>query len=162
MYSIDDLSREVGSLLQQQGKMLATAESCTGGGVAQAITSVPGSSAWYQGGVVSYANAIKASLLNVAPDVLDQCGAVSEEVAHQMAIGVATACSAEVSIATTGVAGPGGGTLEKPVGTVWIAWNVDSHVVTEKHVFSGDRHQIQAAAVKMALAGLIGQLKKYQ
>lgn len=117
-----DMSESVGQLLKEKGLSIATAESCTGGGVAHSITNIPGSSAYMKGGIVAYANDIKQNLLNVNKEDLDREGAVSKTVALQMAEGAAAALNADIGISTTGVAGPGGGSEEKPVGTVWLGF----------------------------------------
>ena len=126
------LSVRVNEALRERGFTLSTAESCTGGGVAAAVTSVPGSSEIFKGGVVAYANEIKRDVLSVSEESLLTHGAVSEEVVRQMVAGVASLMHTECAIATSGVAGPGGGTPEKPVGTVWTAFLVGGTVTTCK------------------------------
>lgn len=126
------LSVRVNEALRERGFTLSTAESCTGGGVAAAVTSVPGSSEIFKGGVVAYANEIKRDVLFVSEESLLTYGAVSEEVVRQMVAGVASLMHTECAIATSGVAGPGGGTPEKPVGTVWTAFLVGGTVTTCK------------------------------
>ena len=126
------LSARVNDALRGRGFTLSVAESCTGGGVAAAVTSVPGSSEIFKGGVVAYANEIKRDVLSVSEESLLAYGAVSEEVVRQMVAGVASLMHTECAIATSGVAGPGGGTPEKPVGTVWTAFLVDGTVTTCK------------------------------
>lgn len=126
------LSVRVNEALRERGFTLSTAESCTGGGVAAAVTSVPGSSEIFKGGVVAYANEIKRDVLSVSEESLLAYGAVSEEVVRQMVAGVASLMHTECAIATSGVAGPGGGTPEKPVGTVWTAFLVGGTVTTCK------------------------------
>jgi PncC family amidohydrolase len=126
------LSVRVNEALRERGFTLSTAESCTGGGVAAAVTSVPGSSEIFKGGVVAYANEIKRDVLSVSEESLLAHGAVSEEVVRQMVAGVASLMHTECAIATSGVAGPGGGTPEKPVGTVWTAFLVGGTVTTCK------------------------------
>lgn len=136
--------------------MLATAESCTGGGIAQALTRIPGCSAWFDRGFVTYSNQSKEEMLGVSPEVLDTRGAVSEETVREMAIGALQYSSAQVSVAVSGIAGPGGGTQEKPVGTVCFAWAVNHEVVrTACHRFSGDRDIVRAKSVLVALQGLV-------
>ena len=129
---IDKLSRLVNDALRRRGLTLAVAESCTGGGIAAAITSVPGSSDIFNGGVVAYSNEVKNNLLSVSVEDLCRYGAVSEAVVRQMALGVATIMHASCAIATSGIAGPGGGTAEKPVGTVWTAFLLNGVVKTCK------------------------------
>jgi len=141
--------------------MLVTAESCTGGWVGQAITSVPGSSHWYDRGFIAYTNGAKRELLDVSTGVLARFGAVSEQTARTMADGALVNSRADVSLAITGIAGPGGGTGEKPVGTVWFAWaGKNRETRTGRHRFDGDRTAVRRQAVETALLGLsefIGQ-----
>lgn len=118
---IAQIAAEVNALLRERNFMLSTAESCTGGGVAAAITSCPGSSDVFKGAVVAYSNEVKSSLLGVSEDILQLFGAVSEEAVREMAAGVSSVMKSGCAIATSGIAGPGGGTKEKPVGTVWVA-----------------------------------------
>lgn len=133
------LSKEIGQLLSERGETLSTAESCTGGLIGHRITVIPGSSAYYKGGVISYSNEIKERVLGVRGETLRQYGAVSEAVVKQMAEGVRLLMDTDYGVATSGVAGPGGGTPEKPVGTVWIA--VATHEVTTAKCLhlNGDR-----------------------
>ena len=129
---LNKLSLLVNEELRKRGLTLAVAESCTGGGVAAAVTSVPGSSEIFKGGVVAYANEVKRDVLSVSEETLLACGAVSEEVVRQMVAGVASLMHTDCAIATSGIAGPGGGTPEKPVGTVWIAYLVRGRVSTSR------------------------------
>ena len=129
----------IGNLLAQKNKTICTAESCTGGHIAHMITSVPGSSSYFKGSVVSYANIIKVSLLGVDEKLIGKEGAVSESVARAMAEGARRLMNTDYSLATSGIAGPDGGTDEKPVGTLWIAVASGSGTVSEKHNFGGDR-----------------------
>lgn len=148
------LSQRLGELLLAHKWRIATAESCTGGGVAAAITAIPGSSAWFEYGIVSYANAAKEKLLGVSSETLAREGAVSEAVVIEMARGVLTLSGADVAVAISGVAGPSGGSPEKPVGTVWFAWaNARGEIKTEVKCFGGDRAGVQASAVLWALEG---------
>ena len=144
----------LGRLLRSSGKTLAVAESCTGGLLAGAVTAVPGSSEYFLGGVVAYHNAVKTRLLGVASALIESHGAVSAEVAAEMAQGALKRFCADVSIAVTGVAGPGGGSRAKPVGTVWIAVAVRGEGVRYSHRFrfSGDRGKIRREAVRSSLA----------
>jgi nicotinamide-nucleotide amidase len=149
------LIREVVHALKRQGLMLATAESCTGGWVAQVITSVAGSSEWFERGFVAYTNLAKREMLGVSTTILSRYGAVSEQTARAMAEGALTHSHAQVALAITGIAGPSGGTPEKPVGTVCFAWAAkkrDTH--SRKHVFTGDREAVRKQAVVTALQGL--------
>jgi nicotinamide-nucleotide amidase len=138
---------------------IATAESCTGGWVAKCLTDRPGSSAWFEYGFVTYGNAAKLALLGVGEGTLAAHGAVSEEVAEQMAIGARLASGAELAVAITGIAGPDGGTADKPVGTVWLAWaGPGARLQAELRQFEGDRDAIRRQSVAAALHGCIGLL----
>ena len=141
-------------LYKSSGKTCATAESCTGGGIGAAITSVAGSSEVFLGGVISYANEVKRDVLGVAAQVLDEHGAVSSETAAQMAEGARRLTKADVAVAVTGIAGPGGGSAEKPVGLVWFGLATADGVRTEKAIFPGDREQVRSATVTHALGML--------
>lgn len=141
--------------LLQRGWMMATAESCTGGLIAARCTDLAGSSHWFDRGWVSYSNAAKSELLGVPPLLLEQHGAVSEPVARAMASGALQRAHAQVSVAVTGVAGPAGGSVGKPVGTVWFAWCMDGKVSSERCVFAGDRAAVRDATVQHALLGLL-------
>lgn len=124
------LSKEILYILYESGKKLATAESCTSGRVAETITSMPGASAYFNGGIVAYSDEIKACLLGVDKDVIEEKTSVSEEVAIQMVKGACESMNADYAIATTGIAGPGGGTLQTPVGTIWVACGTKENVRT--------------------------------
>ena len=141
-------------LYKSSGKTCATAESCTGGGIGAAITSVAGSSEVFLGGVISYANEVKRDVLGVAAQVLDEHGAVSSETAAQMAEGARRLTKADVAVAVTGIAGPGGGSAEKPVGLVWFGLATADGVRTEKAIFPGDREKVRSATVTHALGML--------
>ena len=138
--------------------MLASAESCTGGMIASRCTDLPGSSAWFDRGFVTYSNHAKSQMLGVPEPLIASCGAVSEPVAKAMALGAVYRSVSRVSIAVTGVAGPGGGSTEKPVGTVWLAWCIDGCVDTECQHFSGNREQIRQATAQYALEGMFKRL----
>jgi len=139
-----------------QGRwMLATAESCTGGLIAGACTDLSGSSNWFERGFVTYSNAAKTDLLNVPAALIDAHGAVSEEVARAMASGALAHSRAQVAVAVTGVAGPTGGSPDKPVGLVWFGYALPGRVVTEKMHFPGDRAAVRAATVHHALSRLL-------
>lgn len=154
------LAAEIVAELCRCSMTVATAESCTGGAVSQAITSVPGCSAVMRGAVVAYHNDVKTAVLGVSPAVIEAVGAVSEEVVRQMVEGVSRLMSADCAIATSGIAGPGGGTAEKPVGTVWVAVKVRSVVVAKKLQLSDEgRLQNVANAAYEALAMLRDVLK---
>jgi len=141
IYGEDEVTLEetVGKLLLDNNMTVSTAESCTGGRIASMITSVPGSSAWYRGSVVAYDNSIKTRVLGVDPAVISRYGAVSEETVRAMAEGMRSLASTDYAVAVTGIAGPTGGTPEKPVGTVWIAVSSARGIVAEKHRFADDR-----------------------
>ncbi len=149
------LAEQLGRLLKTNGKTIATAESCTGGWIAQAITEVPGSSVWFDRGFVTYSNAAKVQMLGVSQQTLEKYGAVSVETATEMSVGALAHSDADVAVAVTGIAGPDGGTPEKPVGTVFIAWahkNGAAKVV--KKQLSGNRREIRAQTVKSAVEGM--------
>ncbi len=134
---------------------LATAESCTGGLIAAACTDLAGSSDWFECGFVSYSNQAKTEMLGVDARLIDTHGAVSEPVARAMAQGALSHSDAQVSVAVTGVAGPGGGSADKPVGTVWFAWGLPSGITSEVQHFKGDRAAVRAATAQHALARLV-------
>jgi PncC family amidohydrolase len=138
---------------------VATAESCTGGAVAAALTSLAGSSDYVMGGIVSYSNAAKANLLGVSQEILETRGAVSPECAREMAEGARRALGADLAVATTGIAGPGGGTARKPVGLVYIAVADDEGVKAVEHHFAGDRVAVTRAATEAALAFLLDRIE---
>lgn len=153
---MDQLASRVGAALQSHGMMLVTAESCTGGGVASAVTEIAGSSAWFDRGFVTYANQAKVEMLNVSPDTLAQFGAVSEAAVREMVAGALQHSQAQVALAVSGIAGPGGGSPEKPVGTVWFAWGIKGGVsVALLHNLAGNRTEIRAQAVRIALQGVL-------
>lgn len=138
-------------LLQRKRWMMATAESCTGGLIAGACTDLSGSSNWLERGFVTYSNEAKTEMLGVDAALIAAHGAVSEEVARAMAEGAVARSNAQVAVAVTGVAGPTGGSPEKPVGTVWFGWSVDDQVRTERRRFDGDRAAVRTATVHYAL-----------
>lgn len=143
----------------QRGMMLTTAESCTGGWIGEAVTAVPGSSAWFERGFITYSNAAKCEMLGVRQTTLDQYGAVSPQTAQEMALGALGKSHAQISVSVTGIAGPDGGTETKPVGMVCFAWaNKDGLVQQATHYFSGNRETIRRAAVVIALQGILQTL----
>ena len=142
------------ALLKARGLTCATAESCTGGGVGSAITAVAGSSEVFLGGIISYANEVKRDVLGVTADALEKFGAVSPQVAEQMADGARRLTKADLAVSLTGIAGPGGGSAEKPVGLVWFGLSTPSGTRTEKAIFRGDRAKVRAQAVTHALGML--------
>ncbi len=158
--ALDAVLTSISGALLARGWMLATAESCTGGLIAAACTDLAGSSQWFERGVVSYSNAAKTELLGVDADLIAQHGAVSEPVARAMAEGALARSHAQVSLAVTGVAGPTGGSADKPVGTVWLAWCVDGTTHSEVQHFAGDRAAVRAATVRHALQHLSARLPR--
>lgn len=157
--SRQSLCRLVADLALKNKWFLATAESCTGGLIAAACTDLAGSSQWFDRGFVTYSNAAKTEMLGVDAALIAQFGAVSEQVAVAMAQGAVKHSAALVSVAVTGVAGPAGGSAEKPVGTVWIGWCVNGQTTTELCHFAGDRAMVRALTVQRALQGLIERLQ---
>ena len=155
---IPDLVTRLADALRQRGQMMATAESCTGGLIAGACTELSGSSDWFERGFVTYSNAAKTELLGVPAALIDALGAVSEPVARAMAEGALARSHAGLSVAVTGVAGPTGGSADKPVGTVWLGWATPQGVFTERQRFDGDRAAVRRATVAHALAGLLQRL----
>jgi nicotinamide-nucleotide amidase len=159
-----DLAKLVDSLataLINRGWNMVAAESCTGGWIAKCCTDRAGSSAWFERGFVTYSDAAKHDLLGVDVAVLEDEGAVSREVALQMAAGARCRAGVEAALAVTGIAGPDGGSVEKPVGTVWFAWAVDGkQVEAERAVFAGDREAVRRQTVACALQGLINRLPR--
>lgn len=153
------LAAKAGAALAAHGRKLAVAESCTGGWIAKVLTDIPGSSAWFERGFVTYSNAAKEEMLAVRPATLAAHGAVSEATALEMAAGALAASHADVALAVTGIAGPDGGTPDKPVGTVWLAWALaGSAPEAGLQRFNGDRAAVRSAAVAAALEGLLARL----
>lgn len=156
---LQHLAGEVGERLKQSGRMLACAESCTGGLVSKVITDISGSSEWYDRGFITYTNQAKQDMLGVPAETLAEHGAVSEHTARAMAAGAIRHSQAAMTLAITGIAGPGGGSLDKPVGTVWFAWaRRDSQVETDKQQFLGDRDAVRRQAAAHALQGVLSRL----
>ena len=155
------LASALGEYLSANSGLLATAESCTGGGIATAVTDIAGSSGWFERGFVTYSNLAKSDMLGVLPATLAQFGAVSEEVARAMALGALAHSTATISVAVTGVAGPGGGSAEKPVGMVCFGWaGAGGEVLTVTRNFSGDRDSVRRQAVICALQGVLERLER--
>jgi nicotinamide-nucleotide amidase len=152
---IIDLATRVGQALRARNLLLCTAESCTGGGVSQAVTDIAGSSDWFDRGFVTYSNASKSAMLDVPPALIAQMGAVSEEVAAAMAQGALANSNAHVALSTTGIAGPGGAVPGKPVGTVCFGWSRAGATRTERLVFEGDRQAVREQSVIHSLQGLL-------
>ena len=148
-------------LMREKKWMLTTAESCTGGLIAGACTEVSGSSEWFERGFVTYSNDAKIEMLGVDPALIVAHGAVSEPVARAMVQGARTNSRALVAVGVTGVAGPTGGTAEKPVGTVWFGWDVNGQLRSERRRFDGDRSAIRAATVRYALQTLVTMIRNF-
>ena len=154
------LAEQVGAALKSRALMLVTAESCTGGGVGEAVTMVPGSSDWYERGFITYTYISKREMLGVKMETLDKHGAVSEQAVKEMAAGALAASHAQVAVAVSGTAGPAGGTPEKPVGTVCLAWALkNGEAIAETLHLAGDREAVRKQAVERALAGVLELIK---
>lgn len=157
----ENLAMQVGNTLDSYGWMLAIAESCTGGAVACAVTDIAGSSGWFERGFVTYSNDAKHEMLDVSQDTLARWGAVSEAVVREMVAGALNHSHAQVALAVSGIAGPGGGTPDKPVGTVWFAWGTgEGQLVTRLCHFSGDRAEVRTQSVGVALQGVLELLNQ--
>ena len=154
------LEQQVGSWLIEAGYTLATAESCTGGLIANRLTNISGASGYFLGGVVAYSNALKEALLGVPADILQHHGAVSRECAYAMAAGIKSLINADFGLAVTGIAGPTGGSLEKPVGLVYIAVSTEKEIAVVERQFSGDRNEIKAQTAEAALNLLLEQFER--
>ncbi len=146
---------DLAEILQQKGWLMATAESCTGGMIAAACTDLAGSSQWFERGFVTYSNAAKTEMLGVDAALIEHHGAVSEAVARAMAQGAVARSKAQAAVSVTGVAGPSGGSADKPVGTVWFGWTTPSGTFTQMKRFEGDRAAVRHASVVHALTRLI-------
>ena len=156
---IESLVERVARLLHARDAKLATAESCTGGWIAKSLTDVAGSSAWFEYGFVTYGNNAKADMLGVDPEVIDRHGAVSREVATAMAMGARVVSGADLAVAVTGIAGPDGGSDDKPVGTVWFAWDGPGRRTASRlECFEGDREAVRRQTVAASLHGVLRQL----
>lgn len=157
----ENVAIQIGSALKSHGFMLATAESCTGGAVASAITDIAGSSEWFERGFVTYSNEAKREMLGVAQDTLMRYGAVSEAVVREMVVGVLHHSHAQVALAVSGIAGPGGSMPDKPVGTVWFAWGIKGgQSIVSLHHLSGNRAEIRMQSVGLALQGVLELLNQ--
>ncbi|RMQ14285.1 Competence/damage-inducible protein CinA domain protein [Pseudomonas viridiflava] len=152
---ITGLANTLGRLLGAMNAQVTTAESCTGGGIAEAITRIAGSSAWFEAGYVTYSNAQKTRQLGVPEALFADVGAVSQPVVEAMVRGAQRESGARFAVAVSGVAGPGGGSPDKPVGTVWLCWGKDDALVAQRRQFDGDRDQVRRQTVEAALQGLI-------
>ncbi len=160
--AIDHLSKELGEQLLKRNYRIATAESCTGGGLAEIITRVAGSSQWFECAYVTYSNQSKQTMLNVPPEIIDTFGAVSEETARAMAAGAIQNSQVDIAVAITGIAGPDGGSEEKPVGTVCFCWALNTHFKSATIKFNGDRSQVRDQSCQTALNGCIDLLDQYE
>ena len=157
---LDSLARELGAGLRARGWHVACAESCTGGWLAKSFTDVAGSSAWFGWGFVTYANEAKTAMIGVSPQLIAEHGAVSEPVVCAMAEGAREASGADIAVAVSGIAGPGGERPGKPVGTIWIAWASEAGTHAEHSVFAGDREAVRRQSVAQALRGLLAELDR--
>jgi nicotinamide-nucleotide amidase len=157
---VKELAQRVGAALKESGLMLVTAESCTGGWVAMELTAIAGSSHWFERGYVTYSNAAKREELGVSEETLGRHGAVSEETAREMAAGALQRGRGQVALAITGVAGPAGGSRDKPVGTVCFAWAHGSKISSETRRYDGDRESVRRQSVLHALHGVLQLLGK--
>lgn len=157
---MEKLAGEIGNMLTKLGLTITTAESCTGGGLSYWLTQIPGSSNWFERGFVTYSNAAKMEMLGVQAQTLERFGAVSEETAREMAAGALAHSQADVSVAITGIAGPDGGSADKPVGTVWIAWQWTDHLHAQAYLFTGSREEIRVQTINAALHYLHSMLPK--
>ena len=147
---------QLAELLIERNKKLTVAESCTGGWIAKVLTDLVGSSVWFERGFVTYSNQAKHEMLGVADAVLESCGAVSQETVSEMATGALKNSHADFSLSVSGIAGPGGGSEDKPVGLVWFAWaDKEGMITSSQKIFSGDRNEVRKQAVIFALIGLI-------
>jgi nicotinamide-nucleotide amidase len=155
---LQSLAFELGRRLQAAGLMLTAAESCTGGWIAKCVTDIAGSSGWFDRGFVTYSNGAKQDMLGVAKQTLAEHGAVSTAVAREMALGALARSAAQVAVAVSGIAGPGGGSVEKPVGTVCFAWASGRQIETAVEQFHGDREAVRRQSVVRALGQLIAML----
>jgi nicotinamide-nucleotide amidase len=154
-----DLAEQLGECMTSKGMKLASAESCTGGWLAKIITDIPGSSAWFVGSVVSYSNEAKQSLLGVSADTLAEFGAVSGDTVLEMSDGLFAQTDADVAVSISGIAGPGGGSDDKPVGLVWLSWGKrDKSVFANAFNFDGDREEVRRQSIKQALVNLLDLL----
>jgi nicotinamide-nucleotide amidase len=157
---LTELAARLGQGLQQAGAQVSCAESCTGGGIAEAITRIPGSSAWFEAGYITYSNTQKTRQLGVPADLFGAVGAVSREVVEAMVRGAQQHSGARYGVAVSGVAGPDGGSADKPVGTVWLAWGDGLQLFSQRRHFAGDRQAVRRQTVEAALEGLLRLLAK--
>lgn len=158
--SLTENIETLAELLRTKNLRMATAESCTGGGIAKVLTDLVGSSGWFECGFVTYSNDSKQSMLGVAARSLEEQGAVSEAVVVEMARGAVARSNAQLAVAVSGVAGPGGGSADKPVGTVWIAWALKEDVSATCFHFQGDREAVRYQTIEAAVGGLIAAVER--
>ena len=155
-------AEQLAELFLKSSYKLVTAESCTGGGLAEILTRIPGSSAWFERGFVTYSNDAKMELLNVNLKTLELYGAVSEETAKEMVVGAVNNSHAQIGVSITGIAGPDGGTEEKPIGTVCFAWYLtENNIKTTRIIFEGDRQSVREQSCLLALQGLLDGMQAY-
>jgi len=160
--TVQELALLLGEKLSNTGLVAATAESCTGGGVAYAITEISGSSQWFDRSFVTYSNNAKTQMLGVEPSIIERFGAVSPDVVNAMAMGAVTYSDADIAVSISGIAGPGGGSEEKPVGTVCFAWYSEkTGCKTETYRFKGNRSEVREEAIRVALLGLIDKIESH-
>lgn len=157
-YQLYELANQVGQALKARNLTLTTAESCTGGWVSEVMTAIPGSSEWFDRAYVTYSNRAKQEMLRVSPQTLANFGAVSEEIAHEMAAGAVKEAKVDVSLAITGIAGPGGALPDKPVGMVCFAWFIQGRLTCQTQNFSGNRYEVRRQSVIYSLQGLLDRL----
>lgn len=152
----DELVALIGKRLNQLGRSVTTVESCTGGGIAQSLTAISGSSNWFERGYITYSNAAKAEMIGVPESLLEKYGAVSNEVAESMALGGLKQANADYALSVTGIAGPDGGSKDKPVGTVCFGWaGADNLIQSEKIILEGDRNAVRYQTIVHSLTGLL-------
>ncbi|MGJ8682521.1 CinA family protein [Paraglaciecola sp.] len=154
------LAKMLGEKLLDKDWTISCAESCTGGGIGYAITCIAGSSAWFNRGFITYSNEAKQSLLDVKADTLNTYGAVSEQTVAEMAVGAATKAQSNISISVSGIAGPDGGTIDKPVGTVWFGFFFNGEVIKIKQHFNGNRDAVRIKAIEFSLSNILKLLRK--
>lgn len=159
MISLLEVTQQLAEELQAQHKTVVTAESCTGGGIAHAFTELSGSSAWFERGYVTYSNEAKMQDISVPASTIEQYGAVSEQTVEAMVAGALNKSRADVAVAVSGVAGPSGGSEDKPVGTVWFAWGDAEQIQSKKCLFDGNRQYVREQAVAFAIQHLLDWLQ---
>ena len=161
-HALNQIAQQVTNALLEKGERMATVESCTGGGIAKLMTDFAGSSAVFESGFVTYSNESKQQMVGVSESALAEFGAVSEQVAAEMASGALTRANADITVSVTGIAGPDGGTDYKPVGTICFAWAYNASLLTETRQFLGDRQAVREQTIEYALRGVLKQLTANQ